>query len=115
MDLDIFPIYDGKLVRLDQPSRIMENEAGYGRKMFKVFVKDGNKIKRLMFGDPRLTWEGYSEERKINFIKRYRCLINEPKDKTKVRYWMCRMWLADSPQSVAKGQGGFPTLPDTPT
>ena len=31
--------YKGKSVRLNKPSRITKGQPGYGRKMFKVFVK----------------------------------------------------------------------------
>ena len=47
--------YQGKSVRLNKPSRITKGQAGYGRKKFKVFVKSGNKIKKVMFGDPNMT------------------------------------------------------------
>jgi hypothetical protein len=42
--------YQGKSVRLNKPSRITKGQAGYGRKKFKVFVKSGNKVKKVMFG-----------------------------------------------------------------
>ena len=38
--------YQGKSVKLDSPSRIKKGEPGYGRKKFKVFVKDGDKVKK---------------------------------------------------------------------
>ena len=41
--------YKGKSVRLNKPSRITKGQAGYGRKKFKVFVKSGNKVKKVMF------------------------------------------------------------------
>jgi hypothetical protein len=39
--------YQGKSVKLDSPSRIQKGEPGYGRKKFKVYVKDGDRVKRL--------------------------------------------------------------------
>ena len=36
------PEYQGKSVKLNNPSRISKGEPGYGRKKFKVFVKDGD-------------------------------------------------------------------------
>ena len=46
--------YQGRSVRLNKPSRITKGQAGYGRKKFKVFVKDGSKVKKVMFGDPNM-------------------------------------------------------------
>ena len=46
--------YRGKSVRLNKPSRITKGQPGYGRKKFKVFVKSGNKVKKVMFGDPNM-------------------------------------------------------------
>jgi len=42
--------YQGKSVKLDSPSRIQKGEPGYGRKKFKVYVKDGDRVKKVMFG-----------------------------------------------------------------
>ena len=50
--------YQGKKVTLDKPSRITKGEAGYGRKKFKVYVKAGDKVKKVMFGDPNLSIKG---------------------------------------------------------
>ena len=46
--------YQGKSVRLNKPSRITKGQAGYSRKKFKVFVKAGDKVKKVMFGDPNM-------------------------------------------------------------
>jgi len=46
--------YQGKSVKLDSPSRIKKGEPGYGRKKFKVYVKDGDRVKKVMFGDPNM-------------------------------------------------------------
>ena len=84
--------YQGKKVRLNKPSRITQGEAGYGRKKFKVFVQDGDKVKMVMFGDPNLSIKRYSDERRRSFRARHKCDTNPPKDKTKARYWSCRFW-----------------------
>jgi len=47
--------YQGKSVKLDSPSRISKGEPGHGRKKFKVYVKDGDKIKKLCL--EILTWK----------------------------------------------------------
>jgi hypothetical protein len=46
--------YQGKSVTLNKPSRISKGEPGHGRKKFKVYVKDGDKVKKVMFGDPNI-------------------------------------------------------------
>ena len=46
--------YQGKSVTLNKPSRISKGEPGFGRKKFKVYVKDGDKVKKVMFGDPNM-------------------------------------------------------------
>jgi hypothetical protein len=84
--------YQGKQVRLDKPSRITKGEAGYGRKKFKVYVKDGDKVKKVMFGDPNMRIKSYSDKKRREFRARHRCDINKPKDKTKPRYWACKFW-----------------------
>jgi hypothetical protein len=92
--------YQGKKVRLDKPSRIQKGEAGYGRKKFKVYVKDGDRIKKVMFGDPNLTIKRFSDERRRSFRARHKCDSNRPKDKTKARYWSCKFW--ESRKSVTE-------------
>ena len=47
-------VYQGKNVELNSPRRIRKGEPGYGRKKSVVFVKDGDKVKRVMFGDPNM-------------------------------------------------------------
>ena len=41
--------YKGKTVKLNRPSRISKGEPGYGRKKSKVYVKDGSRVKKVMF------------------------------------------------------------------
>ena len=80
--------YQGKQVRLDKPSRITKGEAGYGRKKFKVFVKDGDKVKKVMFGDPNMRIKRFSDKNRRDFRARHRCDTNKPK----ARYWSCKFW-----------------------
>ena len=82
--------YQGKKVTLDKPSRITKGEAGYGRKKFKVYVKDGDKVKKVMFGDPNLSIKRFSDAKRKSFRARHKC--DTAKDKTKARYWSCEMW-----------------------
>ena len=82
--------YQGKKVTLDKPSRITKGESGYGRKKFKVYVKDGDKVKKVMFGDPNLSIKRFSDAKRKSFRARHKC--DTAKDKTKARYWSCKMW-----------------------
>ena len=82
--------YQGKKVTLDKPSRITKGDAGYGRKKFKVYVKDGDKVKKVMFGDPNLSIKRQSNTKRASFRARHKC--DTAKDKTKARYWSCKMW-----------------------
>ena len=84
------PEYQGKKVTLNKPSRITKGEAGYGRKKFKVYVKDGDKVKKVMFGDPNLSIKRFSDANRKSFRARQKC--DTAKDKTKARYWSCKMW-----------------------
>ena len=82
--------YQGKKVTLDKPSRITKGEAGYGRKKCKVYVNAGDKVKKVMFGDPNLSIKRQSDAKRKSFRARHKC--NTAKDKTKARYWSCKMW-----------------------
>ena len=82
--------YQGKKVTLNKPSRISKGEPGYGRKKFKVFVKDGLKIKKVMFGDPNMTIKKNQPGRRKSFRARHNC--STAKDKTTPRYWSCKKW-----------------------
>lgn len=84
--------YQDRKVTLNKPSRITKGEAGYRRKKFKVYVKDGDKIKKVMFGDPNLSIKRDSADRRKSFRARHGCDSRPPKDKTKARYWSCKMW-----------------------
>ena len=82
--------YQGKKVTLDKPSRITKGEAGYGRKKFKVYVNAGDKVKKVMFGDPNLSIKRFSDAKRKSFRARHKC--DTAKDKTKARYWSCKFW-----------------------
>ena len=84
--------YQGKKVTLDKPSRITKGEAGYGRKKFKVYVQSGDKVKKVMFGDPNLSIKRQSDAKRKSFRARHKCDTNPPKDKPKARYHSCKMW-----------------------
>ena len=73
--------FKGKSVRLNKPSRITKGQAGYGRKKFQVYVKDGTRTKRVVFGDPNMRIKKSSPARRKSFRARHNC--SNPGSKTK--------------------------------
>tara|TARA_B100001109_G_C18691032_1_gene393322 strand:- start:410 stop:667 length:258 start_codon:yes stop_codon:yes gene_type:complete len=82
--------YQGKSVTLNSPSPIKKGEPGYGRKKSKVYVKDGDKIKKVMFGDPNMKIRKGNKEARASFRARHKC--DSATDKTTPRYWSCKAW-----------------------
>ena len=76
-------IYRGKKVTLNKVQR------GGSKKSF-VYVKAGNKVKKVSFGDPNMKIKKNIPARKKSFLARHRC--STAKDRTKARYWSCRQW-----------------------
>ena len=64
--------YQGKSVTLNKPSRISKGEPGYGRKKSKVYVKDGDKVKKVMFGDPNMEIRKDNAEARKSFRARHK-------------------------------------------
>jgi hypothetical protein len=60
-------------------------------KKFKVYVKNkkGNVIK-VNFGDPNMEIKRDNPERRKSFRARHKCA--QAKDRTKPKYWSCKMW-----------------------
>jgi hypothetical protein len=81
--------YQGEKVTLNKPRRIQG-----GNKKFEVFVMDGDKVKRVTFGDPNLEIRRDDPKARASFRARHQC--DTAKDKTSARYWSCRMWEADT-------------------
>ena len=75
--------YQGRDVKLN---KVMRGDV----KKFKVFVKDGSKVKKVMFGDPNMRIKKSSPERRASFRARHKCAT--AKDKTTARFWSCKMW-----------------------
>jgi hypothetical protein len=82
--------YQGKTVKLNSPSRISSGEPGSGRKKSKVYVKDGLKVKKVMFGDPNMTIKKNNKGRRKNFRARHNC--DNPGPITSPRFWSCKAW-----------------------
>ena len=81
--------YQGEKVTLNKPRRVQG-----GNKKFEVFVMDGDKVKRVTFGDPNMEIRRDDPKARANFRSRHSC--DSKKDKTTAGYWSCRMWEADT-------------------
>jgi hypothetical protein len=111
LDTDIGQIaeYNGKKVYLDAPRPIIKkiNEAEHqgkkvslnkpvrtpgGPKKFKVYVKSGDGVKLVRFGDSKksgLSIKNNSPARAKSFRARHKC--SEKKDRTSAGYWSCNV------------------------
>lgn len=84
--------YQGKTVKLNKPIRTGTDEP----KKFKVYVKDGDKVKMVRFGhqgkgnEKTMKIKKSDPARRKSFRARHNC--KSPGPKTKARYWSCRMW-----------------------
>jgi cation transport regulator ChaB len=81
-------MHQGKEVTLDKPFRLPE---GSGKK-FGVYVKSGDGVKKVTFGDPNMEIRRDDPDARANFRSRHSC--DTATDKTSARYWSCRMWEA---------------------
>ena len=77
--------YQGRKVSLGKPIRSSD-----GPKKFHVFVKDGDKVKKVNFGDPNMSIKKSNPARRKSFRARHRCATPGPR--TMARYWSCRAW-----------------------
>jgi hypothetical protein len=76
--------YQGRTVKLGKP---MKGDV----KKFKVFVKNkGGKVVKVNFGDPNMEIRRDNPKRRKSFRARHKCA--QAKDRTKPKYWSCRMW-----------------------
>lgn len=80
--------HDGKKVELNKPFRT----PGAARK-FAVYVKSGDKVVIVRFGDPEMSIKRDDPERRKSFRARHKC--DTASDKTTPRYWSCKFWEAD--------------------
>jgi hypothetical protein len=85
--------YQGREVTLNKP---MKGDV----KKYKVFVKDGDKVKKINFGDPNMEIKRDNPERRKSFRARHKC--NTAKDKTTPRYWSCKFWSSKKVSDLLK-------------
>jgi len=83
-------MHQGKEVDLDKPFRL---PAGSTKK-FGVYVKSGDGVKKVTFGDPNMEIRRDDPDARANFRSRHSC--DTATDKTTPRYWSCRAWESDT-------------------
>ena len=81
---------------LNKPFRLPKGSS----KKFGVYVKDGDKTKKVTFGDPNMEIRRDDPKARANFRSRHSC--DTAKDKTSARYWSCRMWSGSTVGSMTK-------------
>ena len=74
--------FKGKEVSLGKPKR-------GGPKAYYVYVKDGDKVKKVTFGSGGLRAKINDKKARNAFAARHKC--STKKDKTKAGYWSCRL------------------------
>lgn len=77
--------YKNRQVTLNKP---FKTPGSY--KKSAVYVKNGNKVKIVRFGDPNMSIKKDQPARKKSFHARHNCAT--AKDKTTARYWSCKAW-----------------------
>jgi hypothetical protein len=102
-DLGQTAIYEGNEVPLDLPFIVEEEEKKAlnkpkrgGSKKYYVYVKDGDKVKKISFGDKGGAADGSTLSAKINdkearasYAARHKC--SQQKDRTSAAYWSCNL------------------------
>ena len=94
-DLGEFDIYEDKHVPLDCPMHEekdveLNSPKKGGPKKYYVYVKDGDKIKKITWGDTTgLKVKLGNKAARKSFAARHKC--DTANDKTTARYWACRL------------------------
>ena len=91
-----YGLFEGKYVPLEMPMLVNEEDVELnkpkrgGPKKFYVFVKDGDKIKKVTWGDTTgLSVKLKDPEARKSFAARHQCA--QQKDRTKPAYWACNL------------------------
>lgn len=85
--------YQGRQVELNKPFRTPGE-----KKKFAVYVKSGDRVVIVRFGDPNMEIKRDDPKRRAAFRSRHSC--DTAHDKTTPRYWSCYQW-----RSGAKVEG----------
>lgn len=75
--------YHGRKVPLGKP---MKGDV----KKFKVYVKKGDRVVKVNFGDPDMRIRRSNPKARRSFRARHHC--DNPGPRHKARYWSCRKW-----------------------
>lgn len=75
--------YHGRKVPLGKP---MKGDV----KKFKVYVKKGDRVVKVNFGDPDMRIRRSNPKARKSFRARHHC--DNPGPRHKARYWSCRKW-----------------------
>ena len=75
--------YHGRKVPLGKP---MKGDV----KKFKVYVKKGDRVVKVNFGDPDMRIRRSNPKARKSFRARHHC--ENPGPRHKARYWSCRKW-----------------------
>ena len=96
-DLGEYDVFEGNLVPLDCPMQEINEEEDKpigkpkkgGPKKFYVYVKDGDKVKKVTFGDTSgLSVKFKDPKARASYVARHNC--DTANDKT-THYWPCRL------------------------
>ena len=113
-NLGEFGMYEGKEVALDFPmiSEVDKKKKPIGKpkrggpKAYYVYVKKGDKIKKVTFGSGGLRAKINNPKARKAFAARHRC--SQANDRTTARYWSCRLpRYAKQLGIAASNPGGF--------
>ena len=77
--------FQGRTVKLNTPIRTPGES-----KKFKVYVKDGEKVKVVRYGDPNMSIRKSNPAARKSFRARHNC--DNPGPRTKARFWSCKNW-----------------------
>lgn len=77
--------YQGKKVTLNKPFATPG-----GPKKSAVYVKKGDNVVIVRFGDPNMSIKKDNPERRASFRARHKC--DTANDPTTPRYWSCKAW-----------------------
>tara|TARA_R110000851_G_scaffold72155_2_gene160112 strand:+ start:111 stop:1019 length:909 start_codon:yes stop_codon:yes gene_type:complete len=90
--------FKGKKVALGKPKR-------GGSKAYYVYVKDGDKVKKVTFGSGGLRAKIKNKEARNAFAARHKCKTK--KDRTKAGYWSCNLPRYASQLGLGANQNTF--------
>ena len=85
--------WQGKTVTLNSPRAIPKGAGGYGKKRKEVFVtncsSDGNRVKRITFGDKKMGKHPGDKSRKKSYCARSGGIKS---DRCSANYWARKDW-----------------------